>query len=91
MHLYLEFRGHYQAAFYIRGSGAKVAGLRVSFWHGATFIESPSSKRETRRVMSLIGLRSLVCERNLAPLARKTFCQALVWGIVVRVCIGPVI
>ena len=34
---------------------------------------------------------SLVCERNLAPLARKTFCQALVWGIVVRVCIGPVI
>lgn len=41
--------------------------------------------------VSSVGPYSLVCERNLSPLARKTFCRALVWGIVVRVCIGPVI
>ena len=68
-----------------------IVGPRFPFKHGVAFIESPSRKCEGRRAMSLIGLRSLVCERNLSPLARKTFCRALVWGIVVRVCIGPVI
>ena len=68
-----------------------IAGLQFPFEHGVAFIESPSSKRNARRAMSLIGSRSSVCGRNLSPLARKTFCQGPVWGIVVRVCIGPVI
>ena len=68
-----------------------IVGLGFLFEHRVTLVELSSRKCDMRRARFPIGLRSLVCRRNLAALARKTFCQALVWGIVVRVCIGPVI